>query len=65
LVGGPSKEELLISSLQTKAAGKLLDPASAQFRNIKVSPDKKAICGDINAKIDTGVMLVSSHLYQL
>lgn len=51
---GKSKDELLIETLQAKVAAQLTDPGSAQFRNVKLSPTKEFICGEINGKNKMG-----------
>lgn len=40
--------------LKKRVAETLTDPLSAQFRNTKLSPDQKFLCGEINAKNKMG-----------
>ena len=43
-----------VTALRAKVLASLKDPASAQWQNEIVSPDKNTICGEVNAKNSMG-----------
>jgi len=47
-------ENAQIEALKSKVLERLTDPASAQFRKLKLLQDNKGLCGEINAKNKLG-----------
>lgn len=47
-------EARMIEMAQKEIAYQLIDPSSASFRNVRVSPNQVAVCGEINAKNSYG-----------
>jgi len=47
-------ENAQIEALKSKVLERLTDPASAQFRKLKLLQDNKGLCGEVNAKNKLG-----------
>lgn len=43
-----------IETLKAKVLDRLNDPVSAQFKNVKLLPDNKGLCGEVNSKNSLG-----------
>lgn len=50
-----------VTALRAKVLASLKDPASAQWQNEIVSPDKNTICGEVNAKNSMGGYVGFKH----
>jgi hypothetical protein len=49
-----SDDAKLIETAKNAVSYPLIDPSSATFRNIRISPNRVAVCGEINAKNSYG-----------